>query len=99
MSYEVKKEPTQLKCPFCDRGEIEVVYTPARIETQVTRGSGINKNTKVWIDEKYMVIKDCPNCGQSAEQIEKALNKGTEESKPPSRQEIFEKAERCWIAE
>ncbi|AJZ76190.1 hypothetical protein SU86_007235 [Candidatus Nitrosotenuis cloacae] len=91
MSYEIKREPKILKCPFCDKGQIEASYTPARVETQIARGSGMNKTTRVWVDERYQVIKDCPNCGKTASQIEKSLSKGTEESKPPSRQEILKR--------
>lgn len=91
MSYEVKTQPLKVRCPFCDKGEIDAVYTPARVERRISRGSGINKTTPTWIDERYEVIKDCPNCGKTANQIEKALSKGAEESKPPSREQILKR--------
>jgi hypothetical protein len=36
MSYETKaKEPRVLKCPFCDKGDIETVYQAARVEKRL----------------------------------------------------------------
>src|SRR5437667_377120 len=91
MSYEVKKGPLKVRRPFCDKSEIDVIYTPARVERKISRGRGINKTTPTWIEERYEVIKDCPSCSKTASQIEKALSKGTEESKSPSRQEILKR--------
>lgn len=90
MGYEGSvNEPKVMKCPFCDKGEVHAVFTPARVERKVSRGSGINKTTPTWIDERYMVEKGCPNCGKTGEQIEKLLNRGGEEPKPPAREEIL----------
>lgn len=91
MSYEVKNQPLKIRCPFCDKGEIDAIYTPARVERKISRGSGINKTTPTWIDERYEVIKDCLSCGKTASQIEKALSKGTEESRSPSREQILKR--------
>lgn len=89
MSYETKaKEPRMLKCPFCDKGDIEAVCQAARVEKRVSRGSGFNRMTPVHIDEKYIVTMDCPKCGRKASYIERVLNKGEGKRKPPSNKEI-----------
>lgn len=92
MSYETKtKEPRVLKCPFCDKGDIEAVYQPSRVEKRMSRGSGFNRMTLVRIDEKYIVTMDCPKCGKKGSHIERVLNKGEGKSKPPSNKEILKR--------
>ena len=92
MSYEIKNNsPKTIQCPYCDKGMVETIYAPSKIETMITRGSGINKTTRIRRDEKYAVIKDCPNCKKSAEQIEKILNSGENKPEPPSNQDIIKR--------
>ena len=37
------RELRKLGCPFCDKGVIEVIYLPARVERKTTRDSGLNR--------------------------------------------------------
>ncbi len=90
MSYETKtKEPRVLKCPFCDKGDIEAVYQPSRVEKRMSRGSGFNRMTPTYVDESYIVTMDCPKCGKKASEIERVLNRGGKKTKPPSNKEIL----------
>ncbi len=92
MSYETKtKEPRVLKCPFCDRGDIEAVYQPSRVEKRMSRGSGFNGMTPIHIDERYTISMDCPKCGKKGSEIERALNRGEGKRKAPSNEEILKR--------
>ncbi len=92
MSYETKaKEPRVLKCPFCDKGDIEAVYQPSRVEKRMSRGSGFNRMTPTHVDERYTVTMDCLKCGKKASDIERVLNKGGEKPKVPSNKQILKR--------
>lgn len=86
----------KIKCPFCDKSDIGVEYTPLtkRKNLQKCRaGSGGIKYSK----ERYIVLEDCPNCGATSTKIEKTLNSG-EEYKKPSREKVLERMRKAGIS-
>ena len=75
MTFKIQE--LKIKCPFCNKGEINVIYSPIFLKFKKgTYGggkSGISRTA-----EKYDVQdKKCPYCGRSAKDIENALKKGT----------------------
>lgn len=84
-------EDTKLiPCPFCYEGVIRVIHVPTLKLEKVSRGSSVNKRSNIYTKENYQVLENCPNCGSSANKIEKALNSG-EDYKKPSRGKILER--------
>ena len=61
------------KCPFCGEGEIKIIVTPAHPENRTSRGSGQGSTQIVQVDEKRLVLTDCPNCGKKASSIKRAF--------------------------
>ena len=69
-------ETRKIECPFCKNQEIIISHTPPTLQCKVNR-VGSNKSTVYYYTkEKYEVQSDCPKCGKSAKEIQKALDKG-----------------------
>ncbi|MBU3896613.1 MAG: hypothetical protein KJ697_01625 [Nanoarchaeota archaeon] len=78
-----------IKCPFCKEGDIETLFTPRRSQTMVTRAAGRSKSYSVMKDEKYTVSSDnCPKCGKSKQELQKALMHGI----VPSKEDVIRRA-------
>jgi len=86
-------QPTnyEIKCPFCDKGNIKVLFYPETKRDNITNSVG-GRRTRVFYTskEKYEVKNDCPHCGASASKIEKALDTG-QDYKKPDRNKILER--------
>ena len=79
-------EDKEIPCPFCDKGNIKVFYTPSSKREVTTVYTKTIKKSR----ERYDVQNDCPHCGASASKIEKALNSG-QDYKRPSKEKILER--------
>ena len=89
-------ETQTIKCPFCDKGSVKVIYKPPIKMEKIARGSAINKRTTVYTKEHYTVLEDCPHCGASKKKIEKALNSG-EDYNRPSHKDILERMKKAGL--
>ena len=80
MSY-VQAKPTienkTIKCPFCKRGDISVLYTSEHMSVHSTHAAGRRARIPNYHPERYDVFSKCPNCGASKKEIKKALETGT----------------------
>jgi hypothetical protein len=71
-----------VKCPFCNEGEINVMYTPKAYGYQVTRAASNKKTIPKMFPEKYVVlVSNCPVCKHTKAEIEKRLKEGKQLSK------------------
>ena len=83
-------EKTEIKCPFCNKGEIICLYTPSfwQEKRSITATFGSRRQLKK-SKEKYEVQSDCPKCGKKAKEIQKILNEGKEDTEKEKK--IFER--------
>lgn len=91
------KEEIKIKCPFCDKGYINSIYTPSIRKEVIKRGSAINKRSFRRSKEKYEVLESCPQCDASSKKIEKALNSGGD-YKRPSRESVLERMKKAGLS-
>jgi len=70
-----------LKCPFCDKMTINVIYYPPVLQTSVSRAAGRTATKYYKTKEKYEVTSDCPNCKKKAREIQKVLDGEKRDSK------------------
>lgn len=81
-----------LKCPFCGKGDIEVLYVPSSVRFKKGTYGGSKKGV-IRSQEKTMVqTNKCPNCGKSDKEIQKKTD-GTEE-KNITKEEHLKRLER-----
>lgn len=84
----------QVKCPFCEKGDITISYTP---RTMIMRKSSCSAKTAYspfFKDPKTEVITEkCPHCGKGRKEIEKVLKEGKE----PSREEILKRLQEAGL--
>jgi hypothetical protein len=62
-----------MKCPFCNKGDIEILYVPSTVRPLKGPWGG-SKPTLRRAQENVMVKSEkCPVCGKSQKEIEKGL--------------------------
>ena len=82
-------EQKVIKCPFCEIGEITILYTPTVMVTKYARASSNRKAITYPKPEKYQVVTEkCPNCGKPKKGIKKALEEGI----PITHEEVIRRA-------
>ena len=79
-----KVEKEVIKCPFCEKGRIDVTRTSEYYSYHSARAFGKVKRIPVHHPERFNVHSKCPNCGKSKSEIKEALEKG---KKPMSHKE------------
>jgi len=94
--FKAAKEEKNIKCPFCDKGEIKAIYTPQIKMEKMARGSAVSKRSTQFTKEKYHVLNDCSNCSVSSGKIEKALNSG-EDYRKPSRESVLKRMRKAGL--
>jgi hypothetical protein len=72
-------------CPFCGKGFVKVMHKPPILNELHKRSWEGNKKSYRMSKEVYEVLNDCPNCGKTKKEIEKALKEG----KQPTNEEII----------
>lgn len=82
-----------MPCPLCDKGTVKVRHVPMLKKQQFASGSAFSKSTTTYTKEHYTVLENCPNCGASKKEIEKALSKG--ETKPIAHQDLLERLKKA----
>lgn len=95
--FKTSKEEKNIKCPFCDKGEILVIYTPQIKMEKLARGNAVSKRGTHFRKENYHVLNGCQNCNASSGKIEKALNSG-QDYKRPSRNKILERMKKAGLS-
>ena len=70
MSGLGRKGETEIECPFCKKAKIR---KEGYYQAKVSRISVGAKTTYHWVPDTYEVLEDCPNCGKSKKEIQKAL--------------------------
>ncbi len=70
-------EPKNIKCPFCNLGDLIANYAPKALVMKYSRVGSNKKLMKYFKDEKYSVISsECPSCHKSKSEIEKFFKEG-----------------------
>lgn len=72
----VKTEETQMKCPFCNIGEIIVIHVPVFLKFKKGTYGGGKSGVSRTAEQNIVKEEKCPNCGKSKKDIEKALETG-----------------------
>ncbi len=65
-------DPMVIPCPFCDK-EIGVLYLPSCRAPKKSTWGGQAAMVKTR-NQEYIVQKDCPHCGKTMDEIQKALD-------------------------
>jgi predicted RNA-binding Zn-ribbon protein involved in translation (DUF1610 family) len=78
------KENLMMKCPFCGKGDIEVLHIPSSVRFKKGPYGG-SRGGAIRSQESTLVRTDCPVCGKTKREIERALREGV--TKEVSREE------------
>lgn len=91
------KQVVYAKCPFCDKGTIEIIVFPAGKTVRYARWSGKpGHGFKSWSQESIVTTKECPVCGKNNKEMAKKLKEiesGETKPKPKSKEEIRKQLE------
>jgi len=95
--FKASPEPRNIKCPFCEKGDIKIIFYPETKRDNISSTVGGRRTRSFSLTkERYEVENDCPNCGVSAKKIEKALNSG-QDYKKPSRESVLERMKKAGL--
>ncbi len=79
-----------MRCPFCDKGRIEIHYRPAvrkaNLSTTVGGRTAKTASSSSPVEEP---LNSCKECGAKRKDIQKKLKEGL--TKPPSNKEILKR--------
>lgn len=67
-----------VKCPFCNKGEIEILYIPKSARPFKGPWGGSKPGLKFAQENTIVQSEKCPVCGKSQKEIEKSLRKETD---------------------
>jgi len=70
------KQYVSLKCPFCNKGDIELIYFPSTVKFVKGPWGGSKPEGKLSSDSTIVKTEKCPSCGKTDKEIKKALDKG-----------------------
>lgn len=84
------RELVVLKCPFCNKGDIEITYIPFSTKTKKGPWGGYKSGVTEVSDNTIIHTEKCPNCGKSKKEIQKNL-KGKEEITEEDRKKIIKR--------
>ena len=73
-----------IECPFCGES-VKALHRSALVRERKKSSWGGSKKSYTRDEEFFEVTEDCPNCGKTKKEIEKALKEGKE----PSREEVI----------
>ena len=88
-------EKLLLKCPFCKKKTVNVIYIPPTLKSKTGRASSNKKTVFFKTKEKYEVQSSCSNCGKPAKQIQQALNEGVKD--PAKEKKVLERLKKQGI--
>ena len=71
-----RKGEKELECPFCGKGKVKTFYKEGYIQANTTRISGRKATRSFHKSETYEVLEDCPKCGKTRKEIQKAIETG-----------------------
>jgi len=74
-----------IKCPFCNDGNIEVLFVPVTKKLEKGPWGGSKPAVRSTTEKTEVITEKCPNCDKSKKEIQKALKEG----KQPSNEEII----------
>lgn len=69
------KEYMIINCPFCDKGEINLLHFPETWTAKRSYAAGKSKASGYLTKAEYVVQTDCPVCHKKADEIEKELKR------------------------
>lgn len=90
-----RKGEAEIECPFCHKGKIRMFHKEGYLQGRTSRISAGAKTKVYKIPDTYEVLTDCPNCGKSKKEIQKALDTGI--TKELSHKERLERLQRAGI--
>ena len=71
-----RKDETLLECPFCHKGDVRVFHKEGYLQPRVSRISAGAKVRYYRMPDTYRVLEDCPECGKSKREIQRAFETG-----------------------
>ena len=76
----VQAKPTienkTVNCPFCQRGQINVLYTSEHMSVHTAHAAGKSSRIPNYHGERYEVYSICPECRKSKTEIKEVLEEG-----------------------
>jgi len=69
-----RKGETFIECPFCHKAQVRLFHKEGYIQGRTSRISAGAKITYYKVPDSYKVLENCPNCGKTASEIQKALD-------------------------
>ena len=76
MAGIARKGEKEIECPFCRKGMVKTFYKGSFMQSTTTRIAG-RKSTRGRVKlEMYDVLENCPNCGKTKKEIQKAIDTG-----------------------
>lgn len=88
----VQAKPTienkTIKCPFCEKGEIDITIISEHMSVHTSRAAGRRARIPNYHAERIEIHNKCPNCCKSKKEIKEYLEKG---KKPMTHKERLER--------
>ena len=82
----------EIECPFCKVGKVKTFYRASFMRTEAKSISGVKSSRMRVQPETYEILENCPNCGKTKKEIQRAINTGkTKEMTHEERIEAFRK--------
>lgn len=76
MAGLARKGEVELDCPFCEKAKVKVFHKEGYKQAHVSRISGKSATQSFQRPDYYEVLENCPNCGKTKKEIQKALETG-----------------------
>ena len=69
-------ENNTVKCPFCQKGDIEVTITLDWYSEGRAHSAGRSAMIPQYHPERTEIHNNCPNCGKSKKELKEAIERG-----------------------
>jgi sarcosine oxidase delta subunit len=76
MTGLARKGEIELDCPFCEKGKVKTFHKEGYRQAHTSRISGRQATRSFQRPETYEVLEDCPLCGKTKKEIQRAFETG-----------------------
>jgi predicted RNA-binding Zn-ribbon protein involved in translation (DUF1610 family) len=87
----------EIECPFCGKGKIRMYHKEGYIQSTASSISSGKKFTSHKVDDSYIVQNNCPECGKTKEEIQRAFETG--ETKQATHEERLKRLREAGLPE
>jgi len=90
-----RKGQIEFKCPFCKKGIVMVFHKEGYLQGRKSHIAAGDKIKFYKMPDIYEVLEDCPNCGKTAKEMQKAYESGV--TREPTHEERLERMRKAGL--